>query len=98
MGRVTVTGYRPKGGRRPEDFPTAVARDEAVLDLLRKTPGGLTRNKIADGLGEDRRKITYSLARLRRRRLVGHWPEGEEGHGFWCLTLRARMDSNRSGS
>ena len=87
-----MTSERPKGGRRAEDFPDAVARDRAVLNYLKgashhwSSREASTRNVIAADLGEsDPRKIAYSLHRLRRRGQVQHVSKGNEGHGFWAL-------------
>ncbi len=86
---MTITP-RPKGGRRPEEFPLARSRDDQIIDLLRDNRGGLTRNQIALELGlKDRpRLVTYALARLRWAGRVGHVPEGCEGHGYWTRTLK----------
>jgi hypothetical protein len=80
-----MTGYRPKGGRRPGDFPDAVFRDYTVIELLRYRPVGATRNLIAELLETEPRKITYSLQRLAARGLVEHVARGCEGHGFWRI-------------
>lgn len=76
-------GYRPKGGRRSEDFPVARARDAAVLAQLVGRPDGMTRNLIAVLIDERPRLVTRSLYRLADRGLVEHVPVGCEGHGFW---------------
>lgn len=86
-----MNGERPKGGRRPEDFPEARARDRAVLEYVRDDRYGLphlrnkaTRNMIAYDLDEDNpRLISRSLERLKRRGLVRHVAKGNEGHGYW---------------
>lgn len=85
---------RPRGGRRPEDYPEAVRRDEQVLHLLRtmnrpgREPGGLSRNELSGLTGETRLKVRYSLNRLRRRGLVEHVSKGNEGHGYWAVTKK----------
>jgi hypothetical protein len=93
-----TTTDRPKGGRRPEEFPEARARDRAVLSWLGNGPlhghPGHTRNSLAAALATDRKLITYSLARLRRRGLVEHVARGCEGHGYWVLTLRGFLVKN----
>jgi predicted MarR family transcription regulator len=88
-----MTTDRPRGGRRPEDFPEARARDEKIIDLLR-TYGGMTRNDLATNLYlDDRPKlVTYALHRLRLRGLVHHTPKGNEGHGAWAVTAKARQE------
>lgn len=87
-----------KGGRRPEDFPEARKRDELIIKLLRAEPGGLTRNQLAMATGDmdNPRRVTYALHRLRMARKVGHVPEGNEGHGYWTLTLKERMRGSGS--
>lgn len=91
-----MTSDRPHGGRRPEEFPEARARDLKILEMLRAEPGGLTRNQLALGLGlaDQPRLVTYALTRLRAARRVGHVREGCEGHGYWCLTLIERMNGS----
>lgn len=65
---MTMTeSKRPRGRPRP---PETIARDEAVLALLRTAADGLTRNEIADRLGEGKSKTWLSLDRLRRDNLV----------------------------
>lgn len=76
---------RPKGGRRPEDFPDARRMDDCVISCLRDRPVGATRNLIAELLDVEPRKITYALHRLRSRGLVTHVARGCEGHGFWKI-------------
>lgn len=96
-----MTTYRPKGGRRPEDFPEARQRDDAVLRYLISAAQShysiriqSTRNRIACDLNEDDpRKIRYALHRLRARGLVRHVAEGNEGHGYWELTEKGRDGS-----
>ena len=87
-----TTTDRPKGGRRPEDFPDARVRDRSVINNLARA--GMTRNQLAVALGVEHRPqlITYSLHRLRRRGLVAHVAKGCEGHGYWTLTLRAKKE------
>lgn len=81
---------RPRGGRRPEDFPEAMARDDRILKYLRDaahhwtTRESVTRNLIWVDLGIDPRLVSYSLERLRDRGLVEHIPKGNEGHGYWA--------------
>jgi hypothetical protein len=93
-----MTTDRPKGGRRPEEFPEARMRDRAVILCLGNRPEGATRNLISDLLATDRKLITYSLARLRHLGLVEHVARGCEGHGYWVLTLRGYLDRGRSES
>lgn len=86
-----MTEDRPKGGRRSQDYPEAVARDMRVLTYLKDNARShysiresATRNTIAADLEEaDPRKVTYALHRLRRRGLVRHVAKGNEGHGYW---------------
>jgi len=82
-----MTTIRPRGGRRPEDFPDARMRDVLVLAALRQG-GQASRNNLADRLGEDPRKIRYALNRLRARGLVVHIKKGNEGHGYWAVTKK----------
>jgi len=79
---------RPRGGRRPEDFPAAVIRDQIVMEYLGSVGDGpmITRNLIAKSMGTEPRLISYSLERLRSRGLVEHVPHGNEGHGYWKIT------------
>lgn len=96
-----MADVRPRGGRRPEDFPEARQRDDAVLRYLDEDRRGLpylrnkaTRNAIAYDLGEDDpRKIKYALHRLRARGLVRHVAKGNEGHGYWELTEKGTEGS-----
>lgn len=55
-----------RGRPRP---PETIARDEAVLALLRSR-GALSRNRIAEALGEEKVKVWLALDRLRRDGLV----------------------------
>lgn len=55
-----------RGRPRP---PETIARDEAVLALLRSR-GALSRNRIAEELGEEKVKVWLALDRLRRDGLV----------------------------
>lgn len=85
---------RPRTGRRSEDYPEAVRLDEYVIHMLRtmtqpgREPGGLSRNELAGLAQVDRRKIRYSLNRLRSRGLVRHIPKGNEGHGYWAVVQK----------
>lgn len=77
---------RPRGGRRPEDYPDVQARDNRIVYLIRKYGRpGISRNELADLAGETRLKVRYSLNRLRRRGLVEHVSKGNEGHGYWAV-------------
>lgn len=82
-----MSDTRPRGGRRPEDFPEAMELDRRVLGALRsiKPETGWTRNDLSRHLGADRRRVRYSLNRLRARGLVVHIPKGNEGHGYWAV-------------
>lgn len=80
------TTDRPRGGRRPEEFPAARRTDDAVISCLRNRPVGATRNLISELLDIPHRRVTYALHRLRARGLVEHIARGCEGHGFWKLT------------
>lgn len=77
------TNDRPRGGRRPEEFPDARERDARVLTELRHNPAGLTRNQIALELDQEPRKISYALHRLRSAGKIRRVPRGNEGHGYW---------------
>lgn len=55
-----------RGRPRP---PETIARDAAVLELLRSR-GALSRNQIAEALGEEKVKVWLALDRLRRDGLV----------------------------
>jgi predicted transcriptional regulator len=85
---------RPRGGRRSEDYPEAVQLDRVVRQLLLmvkdldRDPPGLSRNDLSEALQMDRRKIRYSLNRLRARGLVQHIPKGNEGHGYWAVVKK----------
>lgn len=81
-------GDRPKGGRRPEDFPDVMARDREILEYLGSVGQGpmTTRNLIAKMMSLEPRKVSYALERLRARGLVEHVPHGNEGHGYWTKT------------
>lgn len=57
---------RPRGRPRPQE---TIDRDNAVLAHLRLN-GPLTRNQIAESLGEDKGKVWLALDRLRRGGLV----------------------------
>lgn len=97
MGGSTVTTDRPRGGRRPDEFPLARERDVVIMNLLKNNPSGLTRNQIVDhlaalGLADRPRLITYALNRLRGAGRVGHVPEGHEGHGYWTRTVKEIMN------
>jgi uncharacterized membrane protein len=78
---MSTSGDRPRGGRRPEDFPEARALDDLVLGMLRT--GRETRNELAGIAGVPKRKVSYALHRLRSRGLVRRIPRGNEGHGYW---------------
>lgn len=75
---------RPRGGRRHEDFPDVVERDQTILSHLGRA--GYSRNQLAAIMGLTPRKISYALHRLRSRGLVAHVPRGNEGHGYWIKT------------
>jgi DNA-binding GntR family transcriptional regulator len=85
---------RPRGGRRPEDFPEAVRLDEQIVHMLRtmrdpfREPTGLSRNELAALSGADPRRVRYSLNRLRSRGLVVHINKGNEGHGYWAVKTK----------
>lgn len=81
---------RPRGGRRPEDFPAARRMDAAVTACLRDRPTGATRNLIAELIGADPHRVTYALHRLRSRGVVEHVARGCEGHGYWKITDRGQ--------
>ena len=80
--------HRPRGGRRHEDFPDVVERDESILSWVRHGPRhgmpGHSRNSLAAALSLDPRLVRYALDRLRARGLVEHVPKGNEGHGYWA--------------
>lgn len=82
-----MTTIRPRGGRRPEDFPDARMRDSLVLAALRRG-GRMSRNTLADRLQEDPKRIRYALNRLRSRGLVVHINKGNEGHGYWAVATK----------
>lgn len=87
---------RPRGGRRSEDYPEAVARDTIILGLLRGVwPGGFSRNELADRADCTRAQARYSLNRLRARGRVQHIKQGNEGHGFWAV---AEKETETDGS
>jgi hypothetical protein len=78
-----VTDTRPKGGRRREDFPEIIARDELIFEELRRGPRG--RNELADQFGLKLKLITYALDRLRDQGRVRHIKQGNQGHGVWAV-------------
>ena len=82
---------RPRGGRRHEDFPDVVTRDEEILEYLCWADPGpkSSRNVIAKLFGTEPRKVSYALDRLRKRGLVEHVPHGNEGHGYWRIRERS---------
>lgn len=55
-----------RGRPRPQE---TIDRDAAVLALLRSGEA-MSRNRIAEALGEEKVKVWLSLDRLRRKRLV----------------------------
>lgn len=57
---------RPRGRPRPQE---TIDRDRRILEHLKES-GPLTRNQIADALGEERSKTWLSLNRLRKEDLV----------------------------
>lgn len=57
---------KTRGRPRPQE---TIDRDEAVLTAL-KASGPLSRNQIAEALGEEKVKVWLSLDRLRRDRRV----------------------------
>lgn len=94
---------RPRGGRRPEDFPDVRARDSQIMELLTTLadamsevgvwdPPGMSRNELVAILGTEPRKVSYALERLRARSLVEHVPHGNEGHGYWKTTEQGGDD------
>jgi predicted ArsR family transcriptional regulator len=74
---------RPKGGRRPEDFPEVRDRDDRILKVL-WLAGPVSRNYLADLLDIEPRMVRYALERLRSRGLAEHIAKGNEGHGYWA--------------
>lgn len=77
---------RPRGGRRPEDFPDVRARDARILKIL--TSVAMTRNGLANrvGLADHPRLVTYSLERLRDQGKVEQVRHGNGGRGYWKIT------------
>lgn len=73
---------RPRGGRRPEDFPDVRERDARILEFLTGR-GQISRNDLARYLSIPRRKVSYALHRLRSAGKVRRVPQGNEGHGTW---------------
>lgn len=94
---------RPRGGRRPEDFPDVRARDDRIMRYLTTLadamseaevwdPPGMSRNELVAIMGAEPRKVSYALERLRTRGLVEHVPHGNEGHGYWKITEQGDDD------
>lgn len=73
---------RPRGGRRPEDFPEVRERDARILHVV-WLAGPVSRNYLADLLDLPPRKVSYALHRLRSAGKVRRVAEGNEGHGYW---------------
>lgn len=75
---------KPRGRPRP---PETIERDRRILALLNEN-GALTRNDLAELLGEEKVKVYLSLTRLRNDgRVRTCAANGQRGYMLWSTAV-----------
>lgn len=75
--------------------PRVLARHEAVLDVLRQHPEGMTMKDLATAMGEHERTVYRDVRRMRRRGDIDNIPATPNGHREpWLYRVTNDLETN----